>query len=107
MKYVVFLADCELHPGKKAYHPVFFPDHVTHAEIHLYGTDRWSRRRGELVSAGFFFYSVDEKGRIKLKVDRSRISESTGFGPGKHDDTILQMAFDGEWRGKFLQENFD
>ena len=107
MKYVIFLADDELNPGKKAYYPVFFPPHVTHADIQMYSTDRWRRIRGEMVSAGFFFTSVDPKNRIVIKVDQKNKSESTGLGPGPYDERILQAAFNNEWRGKFLQETIE
>lgn len=102
MKYVIFLKDDEMERGKKSYHPLFFPTHVTHADLHLISRQPGNFSRGEMVSAGFFFI---QQGGV-IKVDRSRISESTGLGPGPHDDKILQLAFDGSWRGNFLEEKF-
>lgn len=101
MKYVIFLAEDEFEKDKKSFYPLFFPEHVTHADVHLYARGRHRWLTGELVSAGFCY--IKDKGVVVVD---DKISESTGKGPGKHDREILELAMQGAWRGKFFEENF-
>ncbi len=62
--------------------PVIFPDQITHSSINI-GEDEV-----ELYSAGFCH--IDEHSFVW--VDENKVSESTGKGPKKEDQNLLQNA---------------
>jgi hypothetical protein len=77
VKYLVFkrtYCDCDQRV------PVLFPNYLAHDEVAtaLYAL------LGEPVNAGHC-------SSLDLTVERGRKSNSTGLGPGEHDELLLQM----------------